>query len=585
MYRKKKCSIGKTTYSLKKKALWYWIRILVMFSTLLLLLVFYISSQLKSNIYQSLHQSMDLYVDQLDKSTQTVERCLWEFANNNPDVVETLLSQDVASAVIHETKTARLLDNTLTYLKDVDGMFVFGKYNNRFVCRYRDESQNTCASYLKSLVRSSVQTKEPLETTYWYYMKIGSHSYLIRVINDLYGYLGAWITLDSQSVPFENTNTLFLYADADGNPLGNEEWASISLSTDFSRKTPFPIRDTDGKSYLQVVKSLPFSECTLNALVPSQELNAPITRMFFFLFLGSTIIFLISLFWTISYDHLISKPLKLIQQMASQVKREQQMPHPDLSNERCEEVLEIGETLDKLMNRIEKLKIDVYEENLNLKSLELQYLKSQVAPHFLINCLSAIGSMPCTQEGKALENQFIRTLSDHLRYTMQNKKSVPLREELKYVENYLQLTELRFPGCLKWEIQVSDACMNASVFPIVLLMITENTIKHNMIMGEELRISICGHMETKEGEPHIILSHLDSGSGFSEETLQYINLPVAQQKHDIDGHKIGTYNIVKRISLIYGEKAHVHFSNEPGWGAKTEIDIPYIPYTEKDDFS
>lgn len=46
--------------------------------------------------------------------------------------------------------------------------------------------------------------------------------------------------------------------------------------------------------------------------------------------------------------------------MASQVKEEQQVPHPDLSNERCEEVLEIGETLNKLMNRIEKLKITMF---------------------------------------------------------------------------------------------------------------------------------------------------------------------------------------------------------------------------------
>lgn len=88
---------------------------------------------------------------------------------------------------------------------------------------------------------------------------------------------------------------------------------------------------------------------------------------------------MVSLLWTVSYEHLISKPLDLIRKMASQVKEEQQVPHPDLSNERCEEVLEIGETLNKLMNRIEKLKINVYEDKLNLKALEIQYLKSRSA--------------------------------------------------------------------------------------------------------------------------------------------------------------------------------------------------------------
>lgn len=298
---------------------------------------------------------------------------------------------------------------------------------------------------------------------------------------------------------------------------------------------------------------------------------------------GALLIFIVSLLWTFSYEHLISKPLSLIRKMASQVKEEQQVPHPDLSNERCEEVLELGETLNKLMNRIEKLKINVYEDKLSLKALEIQYLKSQVAPHFLINCLSAIGSMPFTEEGRRLTNEFIRALSDHIRYTLQDKTAVPLSEELKYVENYLKLTALRFPECLKWEIDVAEECRNASVFPIILLMFTENTIKHNMIMGEELRVRITGSLVERNDEKYVVLIHLDSGSGYFEADLEYLNRPVSQRVHDFDGKKIGTYNLLKRLYLVYGEKAHVHFSNEPGWGAKSEITIPYIPYREDDD--
>ena len=84
--------------------------------------------------------------------------------------------------------------------------------------------------------------------------------------------------------------------------------------------------------------------------------------------------------------------------------------------------------------------------------------------------------MPFTEEGRRLTNEFVRTLSNHLRYTLQDKTAVPLKEELKYVENFLEMTELRFPGCLNWEIHVDEKCRNASVFPIILLMFTENTI-------------------------------------------------------------------------------------------------------------
>ena len=142
------------------------------------------------------------------------------------------------------------------------------------------------------------------------------------------------------------------------------------------------------------------------------------------------------------------------------------------------------------------------------------------------------------------------------------------------------MTELRFPGCLNWEIHVDEKCRNASVFPIILLMFTENTIKHNMIMGEELRVRITGSLVERNGEKYVVLTHLDSGSGYFEEDLEYLNRPVSQQVHDFDGKKIGTYNLLKRLYLVYGEKAHAHFSNEPGWGARSEVTIPYIPYRE-----
>lgn len=570
------------TYSLKKRAFWYWMRILVMFSILLLFLILYISSQFQQETYKGIHQTMDLYVQQLNKSMETAENCLWAFANNNTDVVDAITFQSNSNAVISQIKTSRLLENTLSYMTDIDGMFVYGKTNDHFVCRYKNSGSNDCSTYIKNALRQSGDAAN-LNTKDWYYMKLERHTYLIRIINDLHGYLGAWIRLDDLTIPFDTTNTVLLFANENGIPYGEENWSGVRLSTDFSSKKLHQIRREDGKRYLQVAEELPFSSCSMSALIPYEEVNAPIFNLIKLLIAGALLILSISLLWTVSYDHLISKPLDLIQKMASQVKEEQQVPHPDLSNERCEEVLEIGATLNKLMNRIEKLKINVYEDELSLKALEIQYLKSQVAPHFLINCLSAIGSMPFTEEGRRLTNEFIRALSDHIRYTLQDKTAVPLSEELKYVENYLKLTALRFPECLKWEIDVAEECRNASVFPIILLMFTENTIKHNMIMGEELRVRITGSLVERNGEKYVVLIHLDSGSGYFESDLEYLNRPVSQQVHDFDGKKIGTYNLLKRLYLVYGEKAHVHFSNEPGWGAKSEITIPYIPYREDDD--
>ena len=67
----------------------------------------------------------------------------------------------------------------------------------------------------------------------------------------------------------------------------------------------------------------------------------------------------------------------------------------------------------------------------------------------------------------------------------------------------------------------------------------------------------------RNGEKYVVLTHLDSGSGYFEEDLEYLNRPVSQQVHDFDGKKIGTYNLLKRLYLVYGEKAHAHFPTNP----------------------
>ena len=72
-------------------------------------------------------------------------------------------------------------------------------------------------------------------------------------------------------------------------------------------------------------------------------------------------------------------------------------------------------------------------------------------------------------------------------------------------------------------------------------MFTENTIKHNMIMGEELRVRITGSLVERNDEKYVVLIHLDSGSGYFEADLEYLNRPVSQQVHDFDGKIIGTY--------------------------------------------
>jgi sensor histidine kinase YesM len=123
----------------------------------------------------------------------------------------------------------------------------------------------------------------------------------------------------------------------------------------------------------------------------------------------------------------------------------------------------------------------VQQEKLKREQLALQYetLKSQVNPHFLFNNLNSLTSLISTNPDKAID--FVKKLSDVYRYVLDQKdcELVALETELKFLESYVFLQQIRFGTNLKVEIKVSSK--NFKVIPLSVQMLVENAIKHNEI--------------------------------------------------------------------------------------------------------
>jgi LytS/YehU family sensor histidine kinase len=132
-------------------------------------------------------------------------------------------------------------------------------------------------------------------------------------------------------------------------------------------------------------------------------------------------------------------------------------------------------------------------EALQKESIRSQYesLKSQVNPHFLFNSLNALTNLVYEDPDKAVK--FIKQLSEVYRYVLEtrDKELVPLEEELKFLEAYLFLQRIRFGSKLKVDIDLRG---EYKVAPLVLQMLIENAIKHNVI-SEENPLSIRLYQE------------------------------------------------------------------------------------------
>ncbi|CCG99665.1 Sensor protein lytS [Fibrella aestuarina BUZ 2] len=131
--------------------------------------------------------------------------------------------------------------------------------------------------------------------------------------------------------------------------------------------------------------------------------------------------------------------------------------------------------------RIHNLQLQSTRLERDKTELQYQNLINHLNPHFLFNSLTSLNSLILTSPREA--SQFLRKLSAIYRYILQNKDKelVPLRDELAFVQPYIDLQTARFGLGLRITIAVPDTYLTQLIVPVTLQNLLENAIKHNSI--------------------------------------------------------------------------------------------------------
>ena len=162
-------------------------------------------------------------------------------------------------------------------------------------------------------------------------------------------------------------------------------------------------------------------------------------------------------------------------------------------------------------------------------------LRNQVNPHFLFNSLNALTNLVYEDQEKAVK--FIKQLSEVYRYVLDTRERevVSMGEELKFLESYLFLQNIRFGDSLRVEIDAPTRSLQ--VAPLALQLLMENAIKHNIISNEQpLTIRVY-----QEGEFLVVGNNL-------------------QKKTPIPGEQVsgmGLMNICKRYEYLSNKKVQI----------------------------
>lgn len=236
---------------------------------------------------------------------------------------------------------------------------------------------------------------------------------------------------------------------------------------------------------------------------------------------------------------------------------------------------EIDELMDHYNYMVDELELLVeskYLSGVELKAAQLRALQAQINPHFLYNTLEMINSYAFLEDPQKVE-RLVSALSRFYKLSLNHGKDVyQLWQELKLVEAYFDIQEVRYPGLLILHVDVPASMMQYSIPNITLQPLIENSISHGIMSKPDKRgtITILGQVL----ENTIQLQVIDDGVGIPPAVLAQLNAGNAPTDAEGSGSKYGVYNINERIKNYYGTAYHLHFDSTPGKGTTVTITLP-----------
>lgn len=244
---------------------------------------------------------------------------------------------------------------------------------------------------------------------------------------------------------------------------------------------------------------------------------------------------------------------------------------------------EIGSLMrnyNRMVVRLKELIRTVYEERLRKQEIdierqqaELLALHSQINPHFLFNVLESI-RMHSIIKGEGETADMIERLAILQRQNVDwSDDQVRLKEELKFVEAYLELQKYRFGDKLSYNISVRNGCENYYMPRLTLETFVENACVHG---AENKAGTTYIYIRVYEQDDRLYMEVEDTGDGMADEAVEELNERLRSCTIDElkKGDHIGMINACLRLKMHTNNRASVQVESEKGVGTTIFISIP-----------
>ena len=217
-----------------------------------------------------------------------------------------------------------------------------------------------------------------------------------------------------------------------------------------------------------------------------------------------------------------------------------------------------------MMEEINRLIHEVYENKIALKEFELKALTAQINPHFLYNTLSIINWMAIKAGQKQISKVTLALSTFYRTALSKGADMVTVENCIQNIKAYLEIQLVMHDNNFQVEWEIEPGIKNEIVPKLALQPVVENALEHGLDVkeGEDKRLKLYF---AEDGED-VLLAVEDNGLGMEQEEAESL------VSYQTSGY--GLKNVNDRICLLYGEDYKIRIYSKSGQGTRVEIRIP-----------
>ena len=243
---------------------------------------------------------------------------------------------------------------------------------------------------------------------------------------------------------------------------------------------------------------------------------------------------------------------------------------------RFEEIAYLYRQFHKMRERLDVMVQREMEHQTLYLEERMNYLQTQINPHFMCNTLNVIGIMG-SENGAPQVQEACLQLSSLLQYSIADKSDnlATLEEEMQNILDYLHLMQLRYEHKLAYQVEYDPALKDLRMPRLVMEPFVENIFSHAYGPNHRIvHVRVSGVI--RDGRWYVTIE--DDGQGISSHQLQQMRAHIHESCRQILAGKrrnreygIGVENTIMRLYLYYGDTFRYELESEENAGFRIRL--------------